>query len=429
MKTLFTLLAFTFIQISAIAQHACGSSEYSRAMAQANPTAWASIQQAENNVNAILQAQKTGVLRDTTANELITIPVVIHVLYNNASQNISDAQIKSQLEALNNDFANLNADKSNRPGAFKNDAADMRIKFCLAQVDPQNARTTGIIRKYTTVSQFNADDAMKIASRGGSTAWNTKKYLNIWVCPMNVRTLGYATSPGSAVELDGVVIGFDVFGTTGTLRAPFNKGRTATHEVGHWMGLKHLWGDTDCGDDGIDDTPRQKSYNFGCPSFPRVTTCSETANGDMFMNFMDFTDDACMNMFTKGQKQKMRAFFAQNGARNGFLTAFGCDSNLVQGSTIPTVVPAVDTPAVVTPKNVVKIYPNPVINQLTVDSKNANATTPQTVKIFDVTGNCVFTSVLTQTTTNLSVSQLKAGIYIIRVIDGKEATANKFIKK
>jgi hypothetical protein len=195
------------------------------------------------------------------------------------------------------------------------------------------------------------------------------------------------------------------------------------------MGLKHLWGDTDCGDDGIDDTPRQKSYNFGCPSFPRVTTCSETANGDMFMNFMDFTDDACMNMFTKGQKQKMRAFFAQNGARNGFLTAFGCDSNLVQGSTIPTVVPVVDTPAVVTPKNVVKIYPNPVINQLTVDSKNANATTPQTVKIFDVTGNCVFTSVLTQTTTNLSVSQLKAGIYIIRVIDGKEATANKFIKK
>ena len=181
--------------------------------------------------------------RDTLPNEIINIPVVVHVLYNNSTQNISDAQVISQIVSLNNDFRRRNADTINTPAPFKSVAADTRIQFCLAKVDPNGKYTTGIIHKYTTETQFVADDAMKFSSQGGDDAWDASKYLNIWVCNLFGRTLGYAVLPGSPAEKDGVVIQYDVFGTIGYLTSPFNKGRTATHEIGHWLGLKHLWGD------------------------------------------------------------------------------------------------------------------------------------------------------------------------------------------
>src|SRR5699024_2630864 len=136
----------------------------------------------------------------------------------------------------------------------------------------------GIVRKHTNVSSFMGEDGMKFSGSGGDDAWDSKRYLNIWVCSLFGRSLEYATPPGGPADKDGVVINFDVFGTTGSLRANFDKGRTATHEVGHWLGLRHIWGDETCGNDEVDDTPRQLSYNFNCPSFPHVTSCSP--NGD-----------------------------------------------------------------------------------------------------------------------------------------------------
>ena len=423
MKTLTAIIFFTLFAGAAQAQRICGSEAYKLQMLQSNP----SIQNSFDAVELqIARATKKFAARDTTLNEVINIPVVIHVIYKTAAQNISDAQIRSQLAALNNDFANLNQDKSKRPGVFNAVAADVKIKFCLAQVDPQGNKTTGIIRKSTTVDVFTADDAMKTSLRGGNNPWDNKKYLNIWVCALSGRSLGYATPPGSNAAIDGVVIAFDVFGTVGSLRTSFNKGRTATHEVGHWMGLKHLWGDTDCGDDGIDDTPRQKTYNFGMPVFPNVTSCSPNANGDMFMNYMDFSDDAAMNMFTNDQKKRVRALFATGNIRNSFLSSFACDSNLAQAASLPTAAPLATPIVKIKP---VKIFPNPVQNNLTVNNKNVSAANPQIIQIFNSVGVNVFTGSLTKETTHINLSQLAAGIYIVKIGENQSQFTTKFIKQ
>lgn len=264
---------------------------------------------------------------------VINIPVVVHVLYNTTSQNISDTQIKSQIDVLNEDFRKLNADRTNVPSAFSGLAADVEINFCLASKSPSGASTTGIVRKSTTATSFIDDDKVKYSSSGGDDAWNTNQYLNLWVCNLGNGLLGYAQFPGGPSATDGVVILYSAFGRTGTLSAPYNKGRTATHEVGHWLNLRHIWGDASCGSDLVNDTPTQQTSNYGCPTYPH-RTCSNTTSGDMFMNYMDYTDDGCMNMFTAGQKTRMQALFASGGSRAGLLTSQGCGATTT--TTTPT---------------------------------------------------------------------------------------------
>ncbi len=361
--------------------------------------------------------------RDTANNELIAIPVVIHLLYNTTEQNISNEQLLSQVDVLNRDFRRQNTDALNTPYVFKSLAADTRISFCLAKVDPTGRPCTGIVRKHTNNEYFLVDDGMKFSKMGGDDAWDSKKYLNIWVCYLFGRTLGYATPPGGPTDVDGVVINYNVFGDVGILRYPFNKGRTATHEVGHWFGLKHLWGDTNCGNDDVDDTPRQLSYNFNCPSFPHVTGCSPNSNGDMFMNFMDFTDDACMNMFTQGQKLKMRSLFATGGIRNSFLDAFACDSTLATGAPLP------DEPVVVdVPVADVHIYPNPAQNMVTLEAINNFEMSGKTCIIYSTTGVKLMQQALHSNKEQVSVSNLAAGCYILKIGEGADKKISKFIK-
>lgn len=266
------------------------------------------------------------------------IPVVVHVVYNTASQNISDAQIQSQITVLNNDFRRLNADRTNTPSAWSSIAADCEINFCLATVDPTGAATTGITRTSTTTTSFSDNDAVKSSSTGGKTAWDRNKYLNIWVCNLGGGLLGYAQFPGGPAATDGVVIGHTYFGTSGTATAPFNKGRTATHEVGHWLNLYHIWGDdadgngtcsasSECtGSDLINDTPNQCEMTYGTPAVGTVKTdgCTSSSPGVMWMNYMDYTDDAAMNMFTANQKTRMQAVLATGGARASLATSNGC---------------------------------------------------------------------------------------------------------
>ncbi len=252
---------------------------------------------------------------------VVTIPVVVHVVYNTSSQNISDAQINSQIAILNQDFRKLNADISIVPSAFSGLAADCEIQFCLAQRDPNGNATNGIVRKSTTVTSFSSNDNIKRNANGGSDPWNTSAYLNIWVGNLSGGLLGYAQFPGGSAATDGVVILYTAFGNTGVAAAPFNKGRTATHEIGHWLNLRHIWGDATCGNDQVSDTPTQQTANYGCPSFPHVT-CSNGPNGDMFMNYMDYTDDACMVMFSAGQKTRMLA--SLNTTRASLLSSLGC---------------------------------------------------------------------------------------------------------
>jgi hypothetical protein len=242
-----------------------------------------------------------------------TIPVVVHVVHNTAAQNISDAQIQSQIDILNRDFRMKNADTSSVPPAFKPLAADARIEFKLAGTDPNGNPTNGITRTQTAKTSFTDDDGVKSAASGGADPWPADKYLNVWTAPRLTSPqgdlLGYAQFPGGAAATDGVVILHSAFGNTGTAAAPFNLGRTATHEIGHWLNLRHIWGDdgNGCnGSDFVNDTPNQAGPNYDTPAFPHVT-CNNAPNGDMFMNYMDYVDDAAMFMFTAGQVERIQA--------------------------------------------------------------------------------------------------------------------------
>ncbi len=247
---------------------------------------------------------------------IITIPVVVHVVWNTAAQNISDDQILSQIDVLNRDFRRLNTDTNLTPAPWKSLGADCQIEFKMARRDPGGNPTLGITRTQTNITEFGQSNALKFTSQGGHDAWDRDRYLNLWSCNLGSQLLGYATFPGGNASLDGVAIGYSYFGTTGVVSPPYNKGRTATHEVGHWLWLYHIWGDDNgscAGSDLIGDTPNQASEFYGCPGYPTTDACSPSSPGVMFMNYMDYTDDACMNLFTQGQLVRINS--ALNGPR------------------------------------------------------------------------------------------------------------------
>ncbi len=251
------------------------------------------------------------------------IPVVVHVVYKAGAQNISDAQIQSQIDVLNEDFRMRNADVSTVPGVFQPLATDARLEFELASTDKDGNPTTGITRTRTNADSFTDDDKVKSSSTGGADAWPAGQFLNIWVCNLQ-PWLGYAQFPGGPAETDGVVILHTAFGTTGTASAPFNLGRTTTHEIGHWLNLFHIWGDDagGCGgSDSVADTPNQGGPNYGTPTFPTIS-CGNGPNGDMFMNYMDYVDDASMVMFSAGQVNRIQATL--DGVRSTIGTSTPC---------------------------------------------------------------------------------------------------------
>ncbi|WBO83704.1 GEVED domain-containing protein [Hymenobacter yonginensis] len=326
------LLAALGLSLSteAVAQRQCASMEVLERQMASDP---GMAQRMQNIENVTRQLEANPVAQRGTA-LLGTIPVVVHVIYSNANENISDAQIASQIAVLNEDFRKLNSDVSKTPAAFAGLAADAGLQFVLAKRDPNGNATTGIERKSSTKTTWGTADAMKSTATGGLNAWPASQYMNIWVCNIGGGILGYAQFPGGAASTDGVVIGPNYFGRTGYLSAPFNLGRTATHEVGHYLNLRHIWGDANCGSDLVSDTPTQQADNSGCPVFPR-RTCGNTTNGDMFMNYMDYTDDACMYMFSTGQSTRMNALFGSGGSRASLLTSLGGTAPSGGGGTTP----------------------------------------------------------------------------------------------
>jgi hypothetical protein len=263
-----------------------------------------------------------------------TIPVVVHVVYKTAAENISKAQVQSQIEALNKDFQKLNDDVSGVPSVWTTLVANCRIQFCLAGVDPAGKPTTGIRRVQTNKPSFNSNDNVKFTVKGGDDAWPASDYLNLWVCNLGSRLLGYAQFPGGNAATDGVVIDYTAFGTTGTADAPYNLGRTTTHEIGHWLNLRHIWGDDGgacTGSDLVGDTPNQGDENYGCPSSARIS-CGNGPDGDMYINYMDYTDDACMFMFTKGQKNRIFATLKTGGSRNSVTISGKCGPQVATAS-------------------------------------------------------------------------------------------------
>lgn len=242
------------------------------------------------------------------SNQTRVIPVYVHVIYKTSQENISNAQIQSQLDQLNADFSGTNSDY-NPPSDFASVAAgNTGIQFTLA----------GVTRKQTTKTSWGTNDAMKKPNQGGVAPVTPATHLNMWVCNIGGGILGYAQFPGGAASTDGVVMSPQYFGSNNYgsgfyLSAPFDKGRTTTHEVGHYLNLRHIWGDGGCSvDDYVDDTPVAGAANYGCPS-PSTNSCSG-GQRDMYMNYMDYVDDNCMFMFSAGQETRMWACL--NGTRS-----------------------------------------------------------------------------------------------------------------
>jgi hypothetical protein len=326
MKKIIFTVAVSAISFLSYSQRSCHTTENHERLLKENPNLF---QRGKDLENFTQNAISKGVVNQEKT--VINIPVVFHIVYNTSSQNVSESQIMSQLDVLNNDFRKLNSDVSNTPSTFSSSVADCELNFCLASVDPSGNSTNGIVRKSTSVTSFSANDAMKYDSKGGSSAWPSGQYLNIWVCNLSGGLLGYAQFPGGPAATDGVVVNFTAFGTTGTAQSPFNKGRTATHEVGHWLNLYHIWGDANCGNDYVSDTPVHYTSNTGCPSHPKSNVCGTSA--EMHMNYMDYTDDACMYMFTSGQKNRMHSLFVSGGVRESLKSSNGCSGSTSGGST------------------------------------------------------------------------------------------------
>ena len=323
-------LIFTSLIISVFAQEKCGTDEITKYRMDKYPD----YRNARENVNF-----ETDKWIEENANytqkSIITIPVVVHVVWSSNVQNISDSQILSQIDVLNKDYRRLNIDIINTPSVWQSVAADCEIEFCLANIDPNGQPTNGINRVETTHGKFGMDNDIHTSSLGGADDWPNDDYLNIWVCDISDGLLGYASKPSNWIgDGDGLVIGYRYFGTNGTVQSPYNKGRTATHEIGHWLNLEHLWGGSwgSCGNDQVSDTPKQESSNYSCPGFPENPNSCNTnnPNGDMFMNYMDYTNDACMNLFTQGQKTRMIA--AINQYRPNMLSHNLCNgtTNLIE---------------------------------------------------------------------------------------------------
>jgi hypothetical protein len=397
---LYILFIFLFTTIGAAAQRVC------------SVPATAIPQVATQQANALVPG---SMLSENT----IVIPVVVHVIYNSSYENISEEQIKSQIAAINADFNRSNADFSKIPSVFSKLSGNANIRFELAKTDPNGRISDGIIRKKSSRLMWSDDEKIKSSAFGGSEPWDAKSYLNVWICNTVPGLSGYASLPGSDPTKDGVVVRYDAFGTTGKISAPYHKGRTLTHEVGHWLGLQHLWGDKQCGDDGIQDTPKQRNGNSGDPVFPKLTVCNGTADGEMFMNFMDFTNDASMGMFTEGQKIAMRSQFSSTGKRNSFLVSKGLST-------------AWNDTQVESPSNVKKqvtIYPNPVVSGSISIALNGSDNTGKHFAIIASNGQIIKTGYFQQAKCEVNVTAFPPGIYQVRLTDPGANLFAKFVKQ
>jgi hypothetical protein len=410
----FLLLGFILVIAGNIfAQRECETAIYQQSVGKNNPLLEQNIKAIEN----FIQQQKPATSARFTGTAVIKIPVVFHVIYHHQAENISDAKILSQLKALNECFRRQQSDSAKTPAVFKLLAADCEIEFELATSDPHKRSTTGIIRKYTPVERWKADDLIKSSAQTGDDPWDPASYLNIWVCNMR-GVAGFSSVVGGPADKDGVVLDYTVTGVNN--KVGYEMGKTGVHEVGHWLGLKHIWGDENCGDDLVGDTPKQSTYSVGCPTGIR-SSCDNGVNGNMYMNYMDFTNDACTNLFTEGQKTRMRSLFAPGGPRYSLLSSTGLDAPLY--NEIP--LPEEEGPKFLQPR----LYPNPVNNELTIDISYDARWIGKTFQVISVQGQPILQITITSKIQKVNIGHLAPGIYFIsfKKEDG-ETIKHKIIK-
>lgn len=343
-----------------------------------------------------------------------TIPVVVHVLWNTPAENISDERIMAAIEALNMDYSASNHDLDKVPAIFQPLVAAIDIQFCLATKAADGSATSGITRTRTFVDSMSIRDVY-YSDGEGHDAWDTNKYLNIWVANLKEGPVGFGSCPGQKIpEEDGIVIDYEVFGLNNHPR--LNLGRTLTHEVGHYFCLLHLWGNklfADCDeDDNIADTPRQdNSFGGRCPDAEGVQPKS-CGSVDMYMNFMNFTNDECLHLFTQGQKLRMLASLL--GPRHTLLNTDACP-NITQ--------PDPET-------GIVYIGPNPTSGIIYLNTYLAVESDIE-LDLFTVQGQLVYRyqalAVDTYFSHLIDGQQLSTGLYLLSIKIGKQRKTYKII--
>lgn len=329
----FSGLFFSIAAPHAQAQDRCGTVEYTKALHTDYHLQRVTFEDWMRRKNI----RRHSLPRSRQQTAAYKIPVVVHVIHNGEAvgtgANISDAQILSQLRVINEDFNRQNADASNTPPVFASVAGSLDVEFVLAKRDPDGQATTGIVRVNGGRSSWAMKDNYPLKSL---SYWPAEDYMNIWVCNLTDGHAGYAQFPESDLEgmdnsstnrlTDGVVIWHRAFGSSDdgpfSLDPMFNKGRTLTHESGHFFGLNHIWGDDNgCNNsDFVSDTPNQAGSTNGCPAHPRTDTCGEVI---MFQNYLDYSDDDCMNLFTQGQVDRMSIVIENSPRRKSLLTSPG----------------------------------------------------------------------------------------------------------
>ncbi|MEN0006564.1 MAG: M43 family zinc metalloprotease [Bacteroidota bacterium] len=335
-----------------------------------------------------------------TAREVVRIPMVVHVVWRTAEQNISDAQIQSQIEVLNEDFRRLNSDIDQITIPFQQSPADLEIEFYLAEVDPDGSPTNGITRTATTTPNIGdffttGRRAICYADLGGADAWCPDEYINVWVGELSAGLAVTSFPEMDIPDEDGIRIEPQVFGTIGTVEAPYDLGRTLTHELGHYFNLFHLWGSAfSCDvDDGVDDTPLQSDWYLNtCPGFLQISC----GTPDMYMNFMNFTDDACLHLFTEGQKDRVWATL--NSTRSGLIMGNNCGVSSVSTSE----------------EDIFEVFPNPTTGSIRVEL-------PQGQKgqlyLQDLNGNILqIWSVNSHLVEEIMLKEWPVGIYFLKFV-------------
>lgn len=414
MKKLLLITALFFFGFSAFSQQKyirCGSTEYMKQQIAKDPAYAIRMQQIEQQMEDWIAAHPQN-----DEKSIINIPVVVHVVWHTSDQNISDAQVQSQIDVLNEDYNHTNADASLTPPCFDSVAGRAHFNFCLASRDAVGNYTNGITRTNTSVTSFSNIDDVKFDSTGGINIWNPDYYLNIWVCNLGGGLLGETQFPGGPWQTDGPVILYSAFGRIGNLISVYNLGRTATHEVGHYFNLVHIWGDDGGSCSGTDycgDTPNQANATFNCPSGVVTDNCSGAPCGIMYQNYMDYTEDACMNLFTKDQVLRMMA--ALNGPRSLLLSSSGCSapSGIYSISNLRNL----------------SIFPNPANTQLTIEIEIGK---PSTINytLNNALGSMIYQNYSDVSKTGeiiINTETIPSGIYFLQIKEGEESVNRKVI--
>lgn len=406
----------------------CITTEYEHSLKKKNPDRL-STAEFEKWLTPKIENLKRRITTNKSILNILVIPVVVHVIHNGdeygKNENITDEQVESQIQVLNQDFRR----EINTPGYNNNPVgADVEIEFCLAEIDPNGNKTNGIDRVNLNMEDLGREEIEDILKP--QTSWDPDRYFNIWTCNFGKDLkkddiIGYAQFPSGSTlpgisqnegdsNTDGIVIRYDVFGSVdiypqGTYINPGNKGRTVTHETGHWLGLRHIWGDKPAcrGDDYCADTPAAKDPNFECVEHASCTP------RDMIENYMDYTEDYCMNIFTQDQKIRMQTVMSNSIRRKSLLNSTVCNS----GKYNPM------------KQKEITIYPNPTTSILNIYIPNTSGTIQKYI-VYNYLGQMI-EEVTSSNNYNLKLDVLRysTGVYFIKIYTSNETKTLKFLKK